>query len=581
MKSCLHKQPRHGYKNGHRVEHDEVKGIKQTPLIVHREVPVLAASPILESPLRSNSSILSPIRRNSQATDTVTSSIPTSPTSTQGGFAKMSSLVTRPFLRRAKTSFSAIPHSSTEIDSLHAPLLSRSRSTSVGTASAKESGLGEGHHHLGRTLSLGLSSISGHPAPVKPKVAPPVTESARHPGCIDEDVFEEEEAEENDKESERPPLDSQPEHRSHAVHRPSLLIPHLPHSPAPGDHAAVIPIHDCCEACTRTTLLGMRENYIPPFSPSAIRKIKREQEEKEQGARIQEEVAKAVASAAPVSDGPRKIWNGHTWEEEASAINQQKTDASLSLNAPDTADDSDDDDPEQKKSSLGPTFGNEKARTMMVDEVEYVRRMRRASNTSLDEAAQAEASEPEKVKKACFFSGEKMHKSSPKLPVEPISPDQGVWYVRWTMATPVQDTYERHVVLSHRITSKPKLRSPVQSPSMSDQRDYMNAKGPLATPTKSEKIPPASPLQLQHTPVATQSPSIKAEIEEKEDIRRVLEEEANTAKTAGKVSRAGSPRSQSPSSKLMAPDHIPSPDTGKKKWYKLPLPSPLAVPGVS
>lgn len=428
MKSCLHKLPRHGYKNGQRVEHEEVTGLKQTPPIVHREVPVFTASPVLDTPSRSNSSILSPTRRNSQTTDASLAS-PVSPTSNQGGFgiAKMSSLVARPFLRRAKTSFSVTPPSSTETGSLHTPLLSRSRSTSVGTASAKESRLGEGHHHLARTLSLGLASGTTHSSKVIPKAVPPVVESARHPGCIDEDVVEEEEAEEAEEADKATELD-QPEHRPHAVHRPSLLIPH---SPASDDSASVVPIHDCCEACTRTTLLGMKENYIPPFSPSAIRKMKREQEEKEQVTRIQEDVAKAVASAAPISDGPRKIWNGHTWEDDPSTATTtpQKTDSSLPPRIPETAEDSDDDDPEQKKSSLGPTFGNAKARAMMVDEVEYVRRMRRASHTSLEDAVQLEAMEPEKERKACFFSGQKARPPSPKHHVEPPSPDHGVWYV--------------------------------------------------------------------------------------------------------------------------------------------------------
>jgi hypothetical protein len=244
--------------------------------------------------------------------------------------------------------------------------------------------------------------------------------STRHPGCIEEEAIDEEEDDEEAigiHQEQR-----QVEHRPHAVHRPSLLIPH---SPIPEYSASVIPIHDCCEACTRTTLLGMRENYIPPFSPSAIRKLKREREEKEQGARIQQEIAQATA---PVSSGPGRIWDGHSWVEEASsAVDEQKTGANHTSDSKDTTDDSDDDDPEQKKSSLGPTFGNEKARTMMVDEVEYVRRMRRASNASMEEAAQAEAQGSEKGKKTCFFSGEKAHTLSPKHTAEAISQDHGIW----------------------------------------------------------------------------------------------------------------------------------------------------------
>lgn len=436
MKSCLHWAPRHGYKNGLRIEHNEATGLKETPPIIHRDIPALAASPLLETPSRSTSSILSPVRRNSQSHDIpIASATPVSPTSSHGGFgiAKMSSLVTRPFLRKSKTSSSAITQASSETDSLDAPLLSRSRSTSVGAASTgKGSALEEGKIDLTRTRSLGLPFGNTDSQTVKPKVAPIVVESARHPGCIDEDVIEEEEAEEEDEVTAIHQVDDQPEHRSHAVHRPSLLIPH---SPVPEDFASVIPIHDCCEACTRTTLLGMRENYIPPFSPSAIRKIKREREEKEQGARIQQEVAEATA---PVTAGPRKIWDGHSWVEEATtAADEQKTGENHALKNKDTTDDSDDDDPEQKKSSLGPTFGNEKARTMMVDEVEYVRRMRRASNTSIEEAADAEAQGSEKGKKTCFFSGEKAHTLSPKHTTEATSPDHGIWSVDLSRVFPV------------------------------------------------------------------------------------------------------------------------------------------------
>jgi hypothetical protein len=120
----------------------------------------------------------------------------------------------------------------------------------------------------------------------------------------------------------------------------------------------------------------------------------------------------------------------------------------------------------------------------------------------------------------------------------------------------------------------------MHSSSAGEERDYMNAKDALSSPTESEKLPLASPRHLQQPWAANQRPSTKPANDEKE-IQRALEEEANEAKNARKVLQDGSPHSHSPAGKALQPDHIPSSDASRKKWYKLPLPSPLAVPGVS
>lgn len=428
LKSCL-------LKSAHKEYHEDTKnydtltGPKPTPAIVHRDPPYPLATPseIVSSP--KSSGILSPVLRHSPSVPPPSpSQVPTSPTSSHGfGIGKMSSLVTRPFLRRSRTSSSSLLRSPSQ-DSTHAPLLSRSRSTSIGASSLVKTSPDLDSSALTRSRSVNLPPASDESVHGKPKLAALVCEKVRHPGCIDEEAI----AEEEDDNVVLSPIGTpdgthvlhQPP--SHSHRRPSLL--HSPtsllHSPTPIDVPAVIPIHDCCEACTRNTLLGMKEDYTPPFSPSAIRKVQREREDKQERAKVEKDVAQVASVAA---QGPRKVWNGRAWVEEPVSTGETEQAKSKQTTDMTPADeDSDDDDPEQRKSSkYGPTFGNEKARTMMVDEVEYVRTMRRASNTStLDEASEQPTQEASAGKKACLFHGDKLRKSKP---AEIPSPDHGIW----------------------------------------------------------------------------------------------------------------------------------------------------------
>lgn len=171
----------------------------------------------------------------------------------------------------------------------------------------------------------------------------------------------------------------------------------------------------------------MKEDYTPPFSPSAFRKIQREREEKQDRAKVENDVAQ-VASVA--TQGPRKVWNGRSWEEESVSTGDKEHAVSKPTSTTTKVDEDSDDDPEQRASSVyGPAFGNEKARTMIVDEVEYVRRLRRASNTStLDEASEQPNEESSASKKSCFFNGEKTCKSKlAGCPSKVSSPDHGIW----------------------------------------------------------------------------------------------------------------------------------------------------------
>ena len=430
LRSCLLKSAHKEYLHDAKEHTPAPAGPKATPAIVHRESPYALASPLeIVPPAKSSPGILSPILRHSHSeADPHVHSIPspTSPSSNHGfGISKVSSLVTRPFLRRSKTSSSTVSRLESQ-DPEHAPLLSRSRSTSIGASPLRGGPSDATSHALTRSRSANLSSASNPASETKPKLVPLVCEKVRHPGCIDEEAV----ADEDEDDIALSPADMQEDLQAvqHTPPQPPRRASLL-HSPMPTHVPMVIPIHDCCEACTRNTLLGMREDYTPPFSPSAIRKIQREREEKQERAKADKDVAK-VASVAP--HGPRKVWNGRTWTEETVSTGEEGRTQAQETSVPSGPDEDSDDDPEQRASSIhGPTFGNDKARSMMVDEVEYVRRLRRASSTSTLEQA-GEQPNPEAIasKKSCILHGEKIRKPKAADSAREItSPDHGIWSV--------------------------------------------------------------------------------------------------------------------------------------------------------
>lgn len=569
LRSCLLKSAHKEYLQEIKEQTPPSTGPKATPSIVHRETPNALASPLEIAPhAKSSSGLLSPVLRHSPSqADRPSSPIrsPTSPSSSHGfGISKVSSLVTRPFLRRSRTSSSTVPRSESQ-DSVRAPLLSRSRSTSIGALSLRKGPLGETSHALTRSQSVNPSSASNPAGETKPNLVPLVCEKVRHPGCIDEEAV----AEEEDDDIAHSPADMREDFQ--AMQRTPTQPPRhaslLP-SPMSTDTPTVIPIHDCCDACTRNTLLGMREDYTPPFSPSAIRKIQREQEEKQERAKVDKDVAK-VASVTP--RGPRKVWNGRTWVEETVSTGEEGRMQARATSVTSGADEDSDDDPEQRASSIhGPTFGNDKARSMMVDEVEYVRRLRRASSTStLEQAGEQPIPEAIASKKNCIFNGEKIRKPKAADSAREIpSPDHGIWYVEKIPRCPA-------ILISiafFRITSKPSpSRCSPPSPSLaSTQHDYWNAR-PVVRSVDQVETPVAPPSHQDMVQLPARS-SATDQAEEKE-VRLALEKEAEVAKRMAKEV-PNLHRSHSPSSKN------PASTTEERKWFKIPLTSPLVVPGV-
>ena len=425
LRSCLLKSAHKEYLQDVKEHTSPETGPKATPAIVHRDSPNEPATPLQSIPsTKSSSGILSPVLGHSHSQASPPQSPihpPASPTSNHGfGMSKVSALVARPFLRRSKPSSSTVPRSESQ-DSVHVPLLSRSRSTSVGASSLRKAASDVSSHALTRSQSVNSPSTGTQKGEPKPNLVPLDCEKLRHPGCIDEEATAENEEEDImssplNLRADNPALQSTP---TQPPSRASLL-----HSPMQTDLPITLPIHDCCEACTRNTLLGMREDYTPPFSPSAIRKIQREREEKQERVTAEKDIAKAVSVPPP---GSKRVWDGRAWVEEHVSTSEQAPGKA----ATEGADEDSDEDPEQRPSSiLGPTFDNEKAKKMMVDEVEYVRRLRRASSTStLEQVGEQSISEASSSKRACVFNGEKIRKSRPEdTATATASPDHGIWY---------------------------------------------------------------------------------------------------------------------------------------------------------
>ncbi|KAJ9101151.1 hypothetical protein QFC21_003369 [Naganishia friedmannii] len=482
----------------------------------------------------------------------------------------MSSFVTRPFLRRSGSSTSSLLKDTGSPDSASATRLSRSRSYSTSTTS---SAVALPHPNIfrgqGRSQSFSSTITAGSdddPIPTGSivEVRPGMREVARHPGCIEEDVIEEEAV--NDTEIDLPPNPQRCDHRAQQL--PTTI------TEEPSDittitssSSSVLPIQDCCEACTRNTLLGMNEDYIPPFSESAIRKIQREREEHEQNMQVVADAAAAAGAAVAAGTTmeeeeeddvqPKRIWNGKEWVLETSELpSSEQTSSKRSSAVYEHGDAEVDMDNASRPTSSGTSgsrrgsglFDTDKAISMMVDEVEYVRRMRgQASSSSL---------RPEEVgnwvevgqKRAERGIREKDGHALREIP----SPDHGVW-----------------------ITSKPTspIRSPRKSPRVEGTTDYLSAK-----PTYSAPSHPTSSTSAS-TP---QTPSFhRTESDDREAdaqlVRQALQQEAEATRNARTTTTSSEKAGGSHNISEAPPTSPTATEPRRKKWYKIPLPSPLAV----
>jgi hypothetical protein len=101
----------------------------------------------------------------------------------------------------------------------------------------------------------------------------------------------------------------------------------------------------------------------------------------------------------------------------------------------------------------------------------------------------------------------------------------------------------------------------------------LNAKS-IANPVDNEKTPPGSPFQQDIRRLTPRAPATGSS--EDHDIKLALEKEASDARQAARD--IDSPhRSHSPGGRALQPGS----DAEKRKWFKIPLASPLAVSGVS
>lgn len=133
---------------------------------------------------------------------------------------------------------------------------------------------------------------------------------------------------------------------------------------------------------------------------------------------------------------------------------------------------------------------------------------------------------------------------------------------------------------SSRITAKP--TSPHRSPVLpwlaagDHHRDYLNAK--QTSPGEKEALRSVSPSHRQQAQHPRLHLPLKRANEDKE-IQRALEEEASAMRNGGK--EFGESQSSHSPGKAVHQDAKPGSETVGRKWYKIPLASPLAVSGVS
>ncbi|KAJ9100772.1 hypothetical protein QFC19_005511 [Naganishia cerealis] len=539
LKSCLHKSA-HDATEGdiHAKKLVTPRGIHPTPPIVHSHPDACASfTKVLPH-------ISSPIRRNSNSQQGTLSSplqtprSPASSTSSSFGIGKMSSFVTRPFLRRARSSTSSVAGNETSTASDSGSPLSRSRSYSTSASSAADPSASYGR---ARSQSFGSPTESEEDPKRKMEFRPLLREAVRHPGCIEEDVIEEEEVVEDAEDEQE--CNHSPQREPYATEPEEL----------PGS-SSVLLIHDCCKACVRNTLLGMKEDYVPPFSESAMRKIQRDREEEEKNKRIEKDVADVAAAAVGAGcEGSKRIWNGNSWIPETDLPSSERLHTSRHPGTNNEAEEADSDNESETRSGSssrrGSGFDVDKAKSMVVDEVEYVRRMRRASIDSNSEHAGMEnadhrgSNEEQKGNGKCIVT--KVSHAFGDIP----SPDHGIW-----------------------ITAKPtsRLCSPVKSSAQVETDiDYLRSKPRHSSPSRStNSLNPSGPIEkgveTSHG-IKSEDPAVAEHL-----VRQALQQEAEATKKSLAMAN--------PEKDSYVKEEVSSRGEHKRrKWYKIPLPSPLAV----
>jgi hypothetical protein len=297
----------------------------------------------------------------------------------------------------------------------------------------------------GRSQSFSSTITAGgddDPNGSKVEVLPVLREVARHPGCIEEDVIEEEAVDDTE-------VDDIASNPQTGDHQPQQAPFSAEPTEIPGS-SPVLPIHDCCESCTRNTLLGMKEDYVPPFSESAIRKIQREREEHEQNMQVVADAAAAagaaLAAGARIEEEeeeenvqPKRIWDGKEWVLETSDLpsNEQRSSRSNSAIHDEVNKDEVDSHADSRPTGTGSASGSrrgsglfdtDKAKSMMVDEVEYVRRMRgQVSNSNIRSEAAGMGKSSGDSRSSVDAGQTGIGREDSRATAETSSPDHGVW----------------------------------------------------------------------------------------------------------------------------------------------------------